>query len=192
MARIGLCAGLLIAALVDASGASALAQQQLAADTAPDDARRRDVHGAGQLDVDERRSGAPLDPPEPDAHLVLVDVPDAKDADAAVAAAWAGYRPEAKWPLRLALPDAPRNGWEERRALQLRDLAQRELDGVRPGLAGRARSGSSLIVDASDPTFEKRGSQFSVVINSLRPTGYTARDLRRQERRTRSTPGVPP
>ena len=29
------------------------------------------------------------------------------------------------------------------------------------------------IVDASDPTFEKRSSQFSLTLNSLRPKGYT-------------------
>ena len=58
-----------------------------------------------------------LDPPETDSHLALfdADVKDAKDADAAVAAAWAAYRPDAKWPLKLSNPQAPRTGWEERR-----------------------------------------------------------------------------
>jgi hypothetical protein len=51
-----------------------------------------------------------LDPPEPDSRLALVDV-DAKDAGAAVSAAWAAYRPDAKRPLRLSTPSAARNGW---------------------------------------------------------------------------------
>src|SRR5215468_11683000 len=54
-----------------------------------------------------------LDPPEADSHLALVDV-QAPDAAAAVAAGWASYRPGANRPLRIALAQAPLNGWEER------------------------------------------------------------------------------
>jgi CubicO group peptidase (beta-lactamase class C family) len=112
-----------------------------------------------------------LEPPEADSHLVLVDVPDAKDADAAVAAAWAGYRPEAKRPLKLAVPEAPRDGWEERRAYHY-ETSPNE----RATVFARAwRAGTQwvvLIVDASDPTFEKRAAPFSVAINSVRPRSY--------------------
>jgi len=56
-----------------------------------------------------------LDPPETDSHVAFVDL-QAKDADAAVAAAWALYQPGFKRPLKLSTPQAPRNGWEERKA----------------------------------------------------------------------------
>src|SRR5678815_1360483 len=56
-----------------------------------------------------------LDPPEPDSHLVIVDVPGAKDSDAAIAAAWSAYRPDAKRPLKIVQPQAAQNGWEERK-----------------------------------------------------------------------------
>jgi hypothetical protein len=54
-----------------------------------------------------------LDPPEGDSHIALVDV-EAPDAGSAVASAWASYRPDARRPLKIAVPQAPNNGWEER------------------------------------------------------------------------------
>jgi CubicO group peptidase (beta-lactamase class C family) len=112
-----------------------------------------------------------LDPPETDSHLVVVDVDAAKDADAAVAAAWAVYKADAKRPLKLATPQAPRNGWEERR-IYTYETSPNERATV---FAGASRAGTTwvvTIVDASDGTFEKRNSQFSLVLNSLRPKGY--------------------
>src|SRR5262245_25208119 len=58
-----------------------------------------------------------LDAPEADTHIAIVDT-QAKDADAAVEEAWNAYQPGFKRPLRLSLPQAPRNGWEERKAYQ--------------------------------------------------------------------------
>jgi CubicO group peptidase (beta-lactamase class C family) len=114
-----------------------------------------------------------LDPPEADSHLALVDVDakSAKDADAAVAAAWAAYRPDAKRPLKLSAPQAARNGWEERRSYQY-ETSPNEKATV---FALALRAGASWVVaiaDAADSTYEKRGSQFSLVLNSLRPKGY--------------------
>ena len=114
-----------------------------------------------------------LDPPETDSHLALIDVDgrDAKDADGAVAAGWASYRSDSKRPLKLATPQAPRNGWEERRFFEY-ETSPNERATV---FALAQRAGQSwvvAIVDASDPTFEKRNSQFSLVLNSLRPKGY--------------------
>src|SRR5689334_9482037 len=51
-----------------------------------------------------------LEPPEGDSHLALVDV-HANDADAAVAAAWAAYDPNKKWPLKVANDSADKDGW---------------------------------------------------------------------------------
>src|SRR6476659_4941933 len=54
-----------------------------------------------------------LTAPEGDSRLALVDVRATEAADA-IARAWHEYRPEAKRTLRLAMPTAQRNGWEER------------------------------------------------------------------------------
>lgn len=53
-----------------------------------------------------------LEAPEHDSRIVLFDGP-AKDADAAVAAAWAAYKPDAKWPLKVATSRPDRDGWSE-------------------------------------------------------------------------------
>ena len=55
-----------------------------------------------------------LEAPEGDTWIALIDL-QAPDADAAVAAAWKIYKPEAKWPLEVThdLPD--KDGWTHRR-----------------------------------------------------------------------------
>lgn len=111
-----------------------------------------------------------LEPPEADSRLALVDV-QAADADAAVAAAWAAYRPEAKRPLRLVTPQAPYNGWEERRIFSYETSPNEKA--VVYALAWRAgMDWTVVIVDASRATFEKRNAALSLTIGSLRPKGY--------------------
>jgi CubicO group peptidase (beta-lactamase class C family) len=114
-----------------------------------------------------------VDAPEADSHVALVDVDakDAKDADAAVAAGWAAYKPQSKRPLKLATAQAPRNGWEERRAYEYETSPNERVVVV----ASAWRAGTAWVVailDASEPTLEKRSSQVSLLFNSLRPKGY--------------------
>ena len=58
-----------------------------------------------------------LGPPEPDSHVAIVDL-QAADADAAVAAGWAAYKKGFDRPLLISVPQAPRDGWVERKAYQ--------------------------------------------------------------------------
>src|SRR5262252_5183949 len=57
-----------------------------------------------------------LEAPEGGSFVALVDIPvkDAATADAAVKAAWAAYKPDAKWPLKVVTPIADRDGWTNR------------------------------------------------------------------------------
>jgi CubicO group peptidase (beta-lactamase class C family) len=112
-----------------------------------------------------------LEPPEGDSHLALLGV-KAADADAAVAAGWAAYRPDAKRPLRLATAQsAPYNGWEERRVFSYETSPNEKA--VVYALAWRAgQDWTIVIVEASHATFEKRNAGFSLTIGSLRPKGY--------------------
>ncbi len=115
-------------------------------------------------------SAAVLDAPERDSHVAIVDV-HASDASAAVAGAWAAYRPDAKRPLKLATPSPARNGWDERRTFDY-ETSPNERAAVE---AIALRSGDSwtvAIIDGTEPTFEKRGAQLSLIIQSLRPKGY--------------------
>src|SRR5262245_31749754 len=54
-----------------------------------------------------------LEPPETGTHIAIVDS-QAADATAAVAAAWAAYKPDVKRPLKLVTPRPGRQGWDER------------------------------------------------------------------------------
>src|SRR5208283_1989384 len=111
-----------------------------------------------------------VDAPEQDSHVAIVDV-HAADAASEVDSAWAAYRLDAKRPLKLATPIAARNGWDERKRFDY-ETSPNERAAIQ-ALALRAGSEwTVLIIDATEPTFEKRGSQLSLIIQSLRPKGY--------------------
>ena len=112
-----------------------------------------------------------LDPPEPDSHIGIVDV-KAKDADAAVAAGWAAYRPGFSRPLRISLPQAARNGFEERKAYQYETSPNERA--VVSAYAWRAgETWTVVLVDGTEPTFEKRAAPLGLVLQSIRPKGYS-------------------
>jgi CubicO group peptidase (beta-lactamase class C family) len=110
-------------------------------------------------------------PPETDTHAAILDV-KAKDADAAVAAGWAAYQPAFKRPLKLSVPQAPRDGWEERKVYQYETSPNERV--VVQALAWRAGdTWTVVIIDGTEPTVEKRGGPLSMAIQSLRAKGYT-------------------
>ena len=115
-----------------------------------------------------------VDPPEPDTHVAILDI-TAKDADAAMAAGWALYQPGFNRPLKLAVPQAARNGWSERRAYQYETSPNERA--VVQGLAWRADPAAEawtvVIIDGTEPTMEKRGGPAGLLLQSLRPKGYT-------------------
>ena len=112
-----------------------------------------------------------LTPPEGDTHIVIFDS-QAADAKAAVAAAWAAYKPGANRPIKLVTPQPGRDGWDERQAFDY-ETSPNEKATVFT-LAQRAGSAwTVLILDGSDSTVGKRGSQTRLIFQSLRPKGYT-------------------
>jgi hypothetical protein len=120
-----------------------------------------------------------LNPPEPDSHIAIVDVKAAKDAPAAVTAAWAAYMPGFNRPLKIVLPQSARNGWEEQKVFQYETSPNERA--VVVALARRAdESWTVILMDGTEPTFEKRGGPLGLVLQSLRPQG------RRHTRWTRS------
>jgi len=111
-----------------------------------------------------------LTAPEPDSHIAIVDV-KAADAAAAVTAAWRAYRPDFSRPVKLMTPAPARDGWEERRSFSYETSPNERA--VIAALASRAGDKWTVVIlDGKEPTFEKRGSQFSLVLQSLRPKGY--------------------
>ncbi len=111
-----------------------------------------------------------LDAPEGDAHIAIVDAGEG-GIDSAIAAAWQAYRPAPVRPVRVATPQAPRNGWEERRITTYETSPNERMEVYLA--AWRAGSRWTVtIVEASDATAEKRSSQIGLVLGSLRPPGY--------------------
>src|SRR5215471_10454176 len=108
-----------------------------------------------------------LDPPEPDSHVVIVDV-KAKDAGGAVAAAWAAYMPGFKRVLEIALPQAAREGWEERRVFQY-ETSPNERAVVEAYASRAGDAWTVILVDGTEPTIEKRAAPLGLLLQSLRP-----------------------
>jgi len=112
-----------------------------------------------------------LEAPEADTHIVIVDN-QAADAAAAVAAAWAAYKPDFKRPLRLATPQPPRDGWEEQKTFAYETSPNERV--VVVAIAYRKGSAWTVaLLDGSQPTFEKRGAPIGIIVESLRPKGYS-------------------
>jgi CubicO group peptidase (beta-lactamase class C family) len=111
-----------------------------------------------------------LEPPEPDAHVVIVDS-QAADAKAAVAAAWAVYKPDSKRPIKLVTSQPPREGWDERESFDYETSPNERI--VVGAFAYRAGTNWTVVIlDGAQPTVEKRAAPVGLVFESLRPKGY--------------------
>lgn len=111
-----------------------------------------------------------LEPPEGSSHIALVDV-QAKDADAAVAAAWAAYRPDAKWPLKVTNDFPDRDGWSG-----IRDYSYQTSPNERRDVGANARRAGDtwtvVLYDMEQAVGEKRGGQVALIFGRLLPKGY--------------------
>jgi CubicO group peptidase (beta-lactamase class C family) len=111
-----------------------------------------------------------LTPPEGDSHIALIDL-KANDADNAVKAAWALYRPDAKWPLKVTNDFPDKDGWTNRRNYSYQTSPNEKRDvGVS---TMRANDTWTVVVyDMSQAVGEKRGAQVALVFDRLLPKGY--------------------
>ena len=111
-----------------------------------------------------------FDAPEGDATIAVIDTVEAS-ADAAVTDAWRLYRAGPVRPVRLVTPQAPRSGWQERRLTTYETSPNEKL--IVLAYAWRAGTRWTVtLIESSEATFEKRGSQIGLVLGSLRPPGY--------------------
>jgi CubicO group peptidase (beta-lactamase class C family) len=110
--------------------------------------------------------------PEGDSWIALVDVDgDARDADAAVAAAWAAYKPDHKWPLKVTNDVPDKDGWSKQKSYdyQTSPNEKRTVEAIARFAGSRW---NVAIFDASDAVAEKRGAQVALVFGRLLPKGY--------------------
>jgi CubicO group peptidase (beta-lactamase class C family) len=116
-------------------------------------------------------TGVVLTTPEGGSHIALFDVGPAKDADAAVAAAWAAYGARPGGSLKLAANRPVRDGWEQMRTYQYAASG----DAPRSVSAQARRRGARwtvLIYDMADAVGGKRDAQVELIYGRLLPQGY--------------------
>jgi CubicO group peptidase (beta-lactamase class C family) len=113
-----------------------------------------------------------LTAPEGDLSLAIVDVGEAQDGKAAVASAWTAWAPQKSRPPKLVTARPPRNGWEEREAIDYETSPNEKREMTAMGFRA-GKTWTVAIVDGSEGTAEKRGAALGLVMQSLRPAGYS-------------------
>jgi CubicO group peptidase (beta-lactamase class C family) len=80
--------------------------------------------------------------------------------------------PEFRRPLKIALPQTSREGWQERKAFQY-ETSPNERVRVAAYASRAGDRWTVVLIDGTDPTFEKRAAPVGLVLQSLRPKGYS-------------------
>jgi CubicO group peptidase (beta-lactamase class C family) len=161
--------------LAQAPAASAQPAQSAAAEALKADTPKTTVAGntfiapAGWK-VGVRGPATILESPEGDSWIALVDV-QAKDADSAVAAAWAAYKPDAKWPLKVTNDAPDRNGWSKQKVYEYQ-TSPNEKRTVQAAAKSYGAGWTVALIDVADAVMGKRGSQVGLIFDRLLPKGY--------------------
>jgi len=154
-----------------ASRAPALSREILAADTPRTTVEGNRFIAPAGWSITVRGLATILAPPETDNAIALIDV-RASDADAALAAGWAAYQPEAKRELRVARVAANRDGWTDVHEYRYR-IPPNERRGV---AADVSRAGGDrwlvVIYDLQRPVGDRREGQVALIYDHLQPRGY--------------------
>jgi len=160
----------LLALIAASAGAAPTAKETLAADTPRTTVAGNTFIAPAGWSIEVRGPATVLEPPEGGSHIALVDV-QAGDADAAVAAAWAAYRPDANWPLKSThdLPD--RDGWSGVRTYDYQ-TSPNEKRGVGASARRAGDTWTVVLYDMEDAVGEKRGGQVALIFSRLLPKGY--------------------
>src|SRR5687768_10352199 len=178
MRAYNLPATLIVATALGLAGAPT-AQPQAAAERIAADTPRTTVAGntfvapAG-WSLAVRGPATILEAPEGGSFIVLVDVPAKAgvDADAAIAAAWAAYKPDAKWPLKVTTPIADKDGWTNRRSYSYQTSPNEKRD-VGADVRRANETWTVSIYDMAQAIGEKRAAQANLIYGKLLPKGRT-------------------
>jgi CubicO group peptidase (beta-lactamase class C family) len=175
MRRSRLPVTLLVAAAIGLGGARAAATQdaeRIAADSPRTTVAGNTFVAPAGWSLTVRGPATILEAPEGGSFIALVDVAgkDAKDAEAAVAAAWKAYRPDAKWPLKVTTPVADKDGWTDRKSYSYQTSPNEKRD-VSADVRKANDTWTIAIYDMAHAIGEKRGAQTSLVFGKLLPKG---------------------
>ncbi len=148
----------------------AAASEVLAADTPRTTVEGNKFIAPAGWRIEVRGPATILEPPEGQSHIALVDV-QSKDADSAVAAAWAAYRPDAKWPLKVTNDFPDKDGWSNIRDYSYQTSPNEKRD-VSVNARRAGKTWTVIIYDMDQAVGEKRGAQVALVFSRLLPKGY--------------------
>ena len=169
---------LVLAAAVAAGGARTAradeAAERLAADTPKTTVAGNTFVAPAGWSLLVRGPATILESPEGGSSIVLVDVPakDGVDAEAAIAAAWAAYKPDAKWPLKVTTPIADKDGWTDRKQYSYQ-TSPNEKRTVGADVRKANDTWTVTIYDMADAVGEKRAAQANLIYGKLLPKGRT-------------------
>ena len=164
-------AAVYVAEVSTSQSAPVATAERLLADTARTTVEGNTFIAPAGWTITTRGPATILEAPEGDSHIVLVDV-RAPNADAAVAAAWQAYKPDAKWPLKV-VNDAPdQDGWTDRRTYTYQ-TSPNEKRYVEVSLQHANDVWTAVIYDMTDAVGDKRLAQVALIYGDLLPKGYT-------------------
>jgi CubicO group peptidase (beta-lactamase class C family) len=146
--------------------------EKLAADTPKTTVTGNTFIAPAGWSIDVKGPATILEAPEGGSFIVLVDLPvkDAAGADAAVAAAWKAYQPDAKRELKVTTPIADKDGWTNRASYSYRTSPNEKRD-VGADVRRANDVWTVVIYDMDQGIGEKRGGQVGLVFGKLLPKG---------------------
>lgn len=146
------------------------ATEKLAADTPKTTVAGNKLIAPAGWSITVKGQATILEAPEAGSRIALVDV-QAKDADDALAQAWAAYGVEKKWPLKLATDSPDRDGWTRVRTYDYQTSPNERRDvGAMTWFAND--TWTVTIYDMDEAVGEKRAAQVGLIFGRLLPKGY--------------------
>lgn len=161
---------LIVCGAANSAADQAAAKERLTADTSKSTVLGNTFIAPAGWSVSVRGPATIVEAPEGDSRILIVDV-KAKDADAAVAAAWAAYKPP-KWPLKVATDVPDKDGWSKQRNYTYQTSPNERRD-VGVGASFANDIWTVVIYDVAQAVGEKRGGQIALIFDKLLPKGYS-------------------
>ncbi len=150
---------------------TAASAETVSADTPSKTVAGNSVIAPAGWSVSTRSEATILQAPEGDSRIAYVDV-QAADADAALAAAWKAYRPEAK-PVAKVTTEAPdSDGWTDRRNVEY-ETSPNEKRELRASVFRASGAWSVVIYDVTQAVGDKRLAQVILALGEFLPKGYS-------------------
>ncbi len=163
------CAHLFFSSFLLLLAATGHAGEPLEADTPVTTARGNTFTAPAEWTVTQRGPATIVTAPEGGSQIVIVDV-EAKDAESAIDAAWAAYKPVA-WEVKSVTPGEDRDGWSKRQVFDYQ-TSPNEKRGVTAGAVFANDGWTVWIYDVADEIGGKRGAQLGLLFSTLVPKGY--------------------